>query len=540
MFCLILVSSLNYYLALAADSDSSVSTLTVGINVDFSASPTSGTAPLTVQFTDQSNADSGANYSWQFGDGGTSTEQNPSYTYTQDGSYSVTLSIDDGITSDSLTRFNYITVDPEGGAGPFKPSPPVPTPPFITEVSISPQEYSVDISWQTREPASTELEWGKTQDYEQGRVSAREQDLTYGHRIIISDLDSDTVYYFRIIARTQNDYTVFSKGYSFKTLYIDLEPPANISNFEAIPGDQRIGLQWKNPQDSDFAGVKIVRSQDFFPLSPDQGVEIYNGKKEFFLDTELKNGKRYYYTGFAYDKSGNYSSGAITTAFPWQKDKPMRPGDIPPIIPPDLPLPPLPPDFPPLPPQEPGEPTPPLLEELTFPDVEFYQAGKRIYSDSQHRVKLTGNTPFVVLIKAEKLPQALKTIIVSLTAPEESQDRLASLSPESAGQKSASYLLKINQDKTAYQTTINPPNYPGEYQAQITILNYQDGSLKELKGKIIIRQPISILGFYNIPSIYALIILLIITVLTISAAYYISQRRKKKKEQSYGEKVLTN
>lgn len=535
LFCLILVSSLNYYLAYAASSDSSVSTLTIGVNVDFSASTTSGITPLKVQFTDQSNAGSGANYSWQFGDGGTSNQQNPSYTYTQAGTYSVTLSIDDGITSDSLTRVNYINVSApeEGAAGPFKPSPPAEEPPFITKVSMSPQEYSVDISWQTREPASTEIEWGRTQEYENGRIAAQEQDLTYGHQIIINDLEPDTNYHFRIIARTKTDYTVISKDYSFKTLYIDLEPPANISNFQASSGDRKIGLQWDNPEDEDFAGVKIVRSEEFFPLGPDQGEEVYNGKKEFFLDTGLENGKRYYYIGFAYDRAGNYSSGAIVTAFPWQKDKPIDPKDIPPIIPSDLPTPPLPPDFPPLPPEEgkPIEPTPPE-KELSFKDIEFYQLGKRIYPDSQNRVKLIGDTPFMVLVKAEKLPQALKTIIVNLSVPKEAQGQLASLAPELAEQTSASYLLKINQDKTAYQTTINPPNYPGEYQAQVMILNYQDGSLEKIQGKIIIRQPISVFGLYNIPSIYALIALLFLAFLVILAVYFISCHRMQKKNSS--------
>ncbi|NIQ09984.1 MAG: PKD domain-containing protein, partial [Gammaproteobacteria bacterium] len=40
---------------------------------DFAASPTSGTAPLTVNFTDLSSG-SPTSWSWDFGDGGTSAE----------------------------------------------------------------------------------------------------------------------------------------------------------------------------------------------------------------------------------------------------------------------------------------------------------------------------------------------------------------------------------------------------------------------------------------------------------------------------------
>ena len=48
---------------------------------DFSGTPTSGTAPLTVAFTDTSTGGP-TSWAWTFGDGGTSTAQNPSHTYT--------------------------------------------------------------------------------------------------------------------------------------------------------------------------------------------------------------------------------------------------------------------------------------------------------------------------------------------------------------------------------------------------------------------------------------------------------------------------
>ena len=81
---------------------------------NFTGNPTSGDAPLTVNFTDQSSQGSGAitSWSWNFGDGGSSSNQNPSHNYSAVGTFSVTLTITDANgLSDSFTRTNYITAN---------------------------------------------------------------------------------------------------------------------------------------------------------------------------------------------------------------------------------------------------------------------------------------------------------------------------------------------------------------------------------------------------------------------------------------------
>jgi PKD repeat protein len=81
----------------------------------FSGTPTSGTWPLAVQFTDAST-NAPTSWSWTFGDGGTSTAQNPNYTYNAAGTYTVTLTASNAYGSDAETKTNYITVtDPVGG-----------------------------------------------------------------------------------------------------------------------------------------------------------------------------------------------------------------------------------------------------------------------------------------------------------------------------------------------------------------------------------------------------------------------------------------
>jgi len=59
---------------------------------EFTASPTQGPLPLTVKFTDKSSG-SPKSWYWDFGDGTTSSEKNPSHTYNSAGIYSVGLMV---------------------------------------------------------------------------------------------------------------------------------------------------------------------------------------------------------------------------------------------------------------------------------------------------------------------------------------------------------------------------------------------------------------------------------------------------------------
>ncbi|PVG80560.1 cell surface protein, partial [Nocardioides gansuensis] len=69
----------------------------------FTVSPASGTAPLSVTFTDTSTG-SPTSWLWDFGDGTTSTAQNPSHTYTAAGTYTVSLRATNATGFDTATR----------------------------------------------------------------------------------------------------------------------------------------------------------------------------------------------------------------------------------------------------------------------------------------------------------------------------------------------------------------------------------------------------------------------------------------------------
>jgi len=79
---------------------------------DFTANPLSGFLPLEVEFTDMSLGNV-QEWHWDFDNDGTfeSDEQNPTYTYENQGIYSVKLIIGNGSTTDTILKTNYITVD---------------------------------------------------------------------------------------------------------------------------------------------------------------------------------------------------------------------------------------------------------------------------------------------------------------------------------------------------------------------------------------------------------------------------------------------
>lgn len=76
---------------------------------NFTGSPTIGSSPVTVYFTDYTTGGP-TNWFWDFGDGGSSSLQNPSHVYTTNGTYNVSLISSNIAGSDSMLRVDYITV----------------------------------------------------------------------------------------------------------------------------------------------------------------------------------------------------------------------------------------------------------------------------------------------------------------------------------------------------------------------------------------------------------------------------------------------
>ncbi|WP_292350269.1 PKD domain-containing protein [Methanoregula sp. PtaU1.Bin006] len=125
----------NYTVSLAATNlgGTDVMTRTGYINVsiaapvaNFSGTPRTGTAPLTVVFTDLST-NASTSWAWDFGDGNVTnaTVQNPVHTYLLAGNYTVALTATNGAGSDTMTKVGYINVTSNNSpysVGVYRPS----------------------------------------------------------------------------------------------------------------------------------------------------------------------------------------------------------------------------------------------------------------------------------------------------------------------------------------------------------------------------------------------------------------------------------
>ncbi|MEA3364758.1 MAG: PKD domain-containing protein, partial [Candidatus Hydrogenedentes bacterium] len=114
----------SYDLSLTVSNDDETATLTrrdyisveakVPPSVEFIAEPMNAAPGEGIQFMNLSEAGTSpiTSYSWSFGDGNSSTEENPVHTYAEVGTYDVTLTVKSDHGQGSTTKYNYITISP--------------------------------------------------------------------------------------------------------------------------------------------------------------------------------------------------------------------------------------------------------------------------------------------------------------------------------------------------------------------------------------------------------------------------------------------
>jgi len=191
----------------------------------FTADPTTGEAPLTVNFTDESTGNI-EEWMWDFGDGGTSMDQNPTHQYSEAGSYTVTLNVvDDEQETDEVVQEDYIevTTASEGLNADFSGSPLLGPPPLT--VSFTDASTGDAVGW----------EW----DFDNnGVIDSTVQNPsfiynavgTYSVKLTVSDADSNSN------VEVKNGYVRVEEAVTSDALIQITSLGSNVTGFPASPG----------------------------------------------------------------------------------------------------------------------------------------------------------------------------------------------------------------------------------------------------------------------------------------------------------------
>ena len=244
------------------------------------------------------------------------------------------------------------------------------------------------------------------------------------------------------------------------SIILDTTAPINVSDFQAVIKDGQIELTWQNPVDQDFAGVRILRSEDFYPADQNaEAVVVFDQKGNSLIDTGFDPGVFYYYSAFAYDYADNYASGAVvfiaaSVSGEVTTEEPFEP-ELEEIMPTE----------------EISEEELLDIRNLNLLDFEFWQKGKKI-SIEDNTIIVKAGLALTVSIDYEKLPRVLKTILVSL---KDQQNRFFS------------FLLKVNADKSKYQAVFLTPKEQESYKFKVSLLDYKNKLRQWLPGTMIVQ-----------------------------------------------------
>lgn len=144
-----------------------------------------------------------------------------------------------GLTADTIYHFNVVTADASGHTtttvdDTFRTLSGLDiTAPVISDIQvINITETGATVIWTTDEPANSKVEYGLTDSYELGEVSAA--DLVTSHSLDLSGLLGDTTYHFRVTSVDSSNNAASSSDDTFTTIApADVTAPI-ISNIRVI------------------------------------------------------------------------------------------------------------------------------------------------------------------------------------------------------------------------------------------------------------------------------------------------------------------
>ena len=160
----------------------------------------------------------------------------------------------------------------------------------------------------------------------------------------------------------------------------------------------------------------------------------------------------------------------------------------------------------------------PEVEKLKLEDFGFWQKEERLPIVEENKIKLKEKEPLTVSIDYEKVPEVLKTIMVTLKKEN----------------KYFSFLLRINREKTKYLATLLPPE-SGVYPFTIYVLDLKNQALKTISGQLIVEEvtpkpQFIVFSWYKDFRVWLRILLIIAIILAIILFYLLIKVIRHKKE----------
>ena len=130
------------------------------------------------------------------------------------------------------------------------------TPPTISGVNVSNiTELSAIITWTTNEPATSQVEYGKTETY--GSTTTEDTNLTINHSVTLTELDDNTTYNFRVMSKDAGGNGATSPtNQTFKTISsipVGYEEGNRAPDFTPLKD-----LNGKDVKLSDFKGKIVI------------------------------------------------------------------------------------------------------------------------------------------------------------------------------------------------------------------------------------------------------------------------------------------
>jgi PKD repeat protein len=257
---------------------------TTPLSASAGASPTTGNAPLTVNFTGSASGGTAPySYSWNFGDGSaTSTTQNPSHTYSAAGSYTATLTVTDSsspaktATSTVAVKVSAVGQPLAASASAVPTSGQVPlTVNFTGTATGGTPGYSY--SWNFGDGSATSTAQNPTHTYNNAG--------TYTATLTVTD--------------SANPANTATSTVSVTGSPIAGTPPGAPTGLTATPGTGQVSLSWQAP--SSNGGVNITSYRVYRGTSSGNETLVTSGGCSNLgitlscTDSGLTSGQTYYY-----------------------------------------------------------------------------------------------------------------------------------------------------------------------------------------------------------------------------------------------------